>query len=109
MVGDGVDAGVVDQEVDFGAIERFACFGDELPDGVLRAGVAGEDVGGGGGDGFEIGQVGGRGADAGEDGVGVRLGELADKFEAEAAVGAWRWFSILREAIDLMLDSCAYR
>lgn len=55
LVGDGVDAGVVDQEVDFGAFEGFACFGDEGADRVLRAGVADEGLGGGGGDGFEIG------------------------------------------------------
>ena len=90
MVGNGVDAGVVDQEVDFGAFEDFACFRDESADRVLRAGVAGEDVSGRGRGGFEIGQVGGGGADAGEDGVGIRLGELADEFESETAVGAWR-------------------
>lgn len=54
LVGDGVDAGVVDQEVDFGAVEGFGCVGDERMDGVLGAGVADEDLGGGGGDGFEI-------------------------------------------------------
>jgi hypothetical protein len=35
----------------------------------LGAGVAGEDLCGSGGDGFEIGEVDGGGADAGEDGV----------------------------------------
>jgi len=65
LVWDGVDAGVVDQVVDFGAIKDFGRFGDERVDGVLGAGVADEDVRGWGGDGFEIGEVDGGGADAG--------------------------------------------
>ena len=70
MVWDGVDAGVVDEVVDFGgALEGFACFDGESADGVEGAGVAGEDVGGRGGDGFEVGEVDGGGADGGEDGV----------------------------------------
>lgn len=69
MVGDGVDAGVIDQEVDFGAIESCGGFGYERPDGVLGAGVADEDLSGGGGDGFEIGEVNIGGADGGEDDV----------------------------------------
>ena len=71
MVGDGVDAGIVDQKVDFGAIENLARFGDERANGILVAGVAGEDVRGRRSDGFEIGEVGGGGANACEDGVGV--------------------------------------
>lgn len=71
LIGDGVDAGVVDQEVDFGAIENFACFGDERADGILGTGVTGEDVSGGGGDRFEISEVGGGGADTGDDGICV--------------------------------------
>lgn len=70
MVWNGVDAGIVDQVIDFSAIEGFVCFGDERVNGVLRAGIAVEDVYGGGGDGFEIGEVDGGGANTGEDGVG---------------------------------------
>ena len=85
-----VDTSIVEQIVNLRSVEGFVGLSGKRADRFDVAGVAGEDVSGRGRDGFEIGQVGGGGADAGEDGVGIRLGELADEFESETAVGAWR-------------------
>ena len=81
MVRDGVDARVVEQEIDFhaGAEGGREVLG-ERGDGGAGAGVAHEDVCFFRSGGLQVCGVGGGGADAGDDGVGGGLGELADEF-----------------------------
>lgn len=80
LVRDGVDARVVEEEVDFHAGAEGAGEGrGERGDGGAGAGIADEDVCCFRSDGLQVCGVGGGGADAGDDYVGAVLGELADE------------------------------
>jgi len=93
LVGDRVCGGVVEEVVEFRiGTKGFGDLGLEARDGGEGGGVAFEDVDGGVGFGHCLEVVvcaGGEGAGAGEDGVGLVGGDLADELEAEAAVGSW--------------------
>ena len=88
VLGREVDAGVVDDVVDLGVAESGAGRLGKLADGGQVGGVAFKNVSLVVGEGLESRVVLGEVADESEDGVVWGLGELADKLEADAAVGA---------------------
>jgi len=93
LIRDGVCGGVVEEVVQLcvGA-EGLGDLGRKVGDRGEGGGVAFEDVDGGVGLCHCLEVVvcaGGEGARAGEDGVGLVGGDLADELEAEAAVGSW--------------------
>lgn len=82
-----VDAGVVDDVVDFAVTESGAGGLGKVPDGSEGGGIAFKDGSLLVGERFQGGVVLGSVSDESEDGVLGGLGELADEFEADAAVG----------------------